>query len=70
MIEPARVAALSRRRRAAPVSGGASFAVTAIEPTLLIVEPSACFGETTDGGVLSMRREATVLGAEALPEPS
>ena len=71
-IEPARVAApVTPPSSLAPVTAeSASLAVTAIEPTLPIVAPSGGVAETTDGGVLSMRREATVLGAEALPEPS
>ena len=48
----------------------ASLAVTAIELAPAIVEPSAGVAETNEGGVLSMRREATTLGVETLPTAS
>ena len=47
-----------------------SLAVTAIELAAASVDPSAGDAETNDGGVLSMRREATTLGVETLPTPS
>jgi hypothetical protein len=55
----------------APVTANsASLAVIEIELALPIVEPSAGVAETRDGGVLSMRRAATTLGAEMLPTAS
>ena len=64
-------AAVAAPSNVVPVTAeSASLAVTAIEPAPEIVEPSAGRAETNEGGVLSMRREATTLAAETLPTTS
>ncbi len=71
-VAPATVGAtVAAPSRVEPVTAESdSLAVTAIELAAAMVDPSAGVAETNDGGVLSMRREATTLGVETLPTAS